>query len=297
MMSLISSGSSRGAAGLNRRSGSMRTRMRCSVTVTASGSWNWKPTARRSLVSSSAWRGAVPSCTWRKPARSTTLMTRGRWPGSTFFRSGNSSNHDLHLFSAGAYGRRAGAAAGAGAPAGVDQLAPAVLIIAIDLYWLLKLFYMTLFLILSYGRLSIERETDWMARVRGVDRLSPELHELELIPPTAGVKTWVSLWLHRRELAVLQHSDQRPPPSDPLYHLLIVPIAKEAQGVIEPGIASLTQQTFPSKRLLVILAVEARAPAAVAAGAGEVQRRYRDAFLDLLVVSHPEGLPAEEIGR
>src|SRR3989338_6240288 len=122
MMSLISSGSSRGAAGLNRRSGSMRTRMRCSVTVTASGSWNWKPTARRSLVSSSAWRGAVPSCTWRKPARSTTLMTRGRWPGSTFFRSGNSSNHDLHLFSAGAYGRRAGAAAGAGDPAGVDQL-------------------------------------------------------------------------------------------------------------------------------------------------------------------------------
>ena len=46
------------------------------------------------------------------------------------------------------------------------------LVIAFNLYWLLRLLFMTLFLVLSYVRLSVERDTDWMARVRGLDRLA-----------------------------------------------------------------------------------------------------------------------------
>jgi len=172
-------------------------------------------------------------------------------------------------------------------------LTAAALVIAIDLYWLLRLFYLTVFLVLSYGRLSMERDTDWMARVRGVDRLVPELHEPDAVSFAAGLKAWGSRWMHRRELTDLRQGGQRPPPSETIHHLVIVPVAREPQEVIEPGIASLAQQTFPSQRLLVILAVEARAPEIVAAGARKIQRRYRDAFLDLLVVIHPEGLPGE----
>jgi len=174
-----------------------------------------------------------------------------------------------------------------------NPLLAAALVIAIDLYWLFRLFYMTFFLVLSYARLSVEHETDWMARVQGIDDLPRYLHELNAVTAGADLTTRVSRWLHRRELAVLQRTGSLPPPSEAIYHLVIVPIAKEAYEVIEPGVASLARQTFPCKRLLLILAVEMWAEEAVKAGVRAIQARYRGTFLDILVVLHPDGLPGE----
>src|SRR3989338_5334944 len=50
-----------------------------------------------------------------------------------------------------------------------NPIVGAVIIIAFDFYWLLRLLFMVLFLILSSLRLSIEKEPDWMDRVRGFD--------------------------------------------------------------------------------------------------------------------------------
>ena len=41
----------------------------------------------------------------------------------------------------------------------------AILIIAFDLYWLFKLTYMMIFLLLSYFRLTCEVETDWNEKI------------------------------------------------------------------------------------------------------------------------------------
>ncbi len=54
----------------------------------------------------------------------------------------------------------------------------AVLIIAFDFYWLLRLFYMTLFLVLAYLRLSSEEKTDWMKRIQEIDGNPPEPEKL-----------------------------------------------------------------------------------------------------------------------
>lgn len=126
----------------------------------------------------------------------------------------------------------------------------AVLVIAYDLYWLLRLLYMTLFLVAAYLRLSRERQTDWMAKVRG---LGP--HEI--------------------------------------HHLVILPVARESKKIIEPGIQALAEQTFPSQKTLVVLAVEERASPEIKNGALEIQQAFRDRFLDCLVVVHPDGLPGE----
>ena len=169
----------------------------------------------------------------------------------------------------------------------------AMLIIAFALFWLLRLLYLTIFLILAYLRLTIEQQTAWMARVRGVDRLDEYLRELaaQPMPPTVGQR--VSRWLHRRDLLALQRSARRPPPSADIHHVVIVPVVKEGWSVVEPGIASLVRQQFPSQRMLVVLAVEERAPVSVKAGMRQLQQTYRGRFLDLLVVAHPRGLPGE----
>jgi cellulose synthase/poly-beta-1,6-N-acetylglucosamine synthase-like glycosyltransferase len=136
--------------------------------------------------------------------------------------------------------------------------AAAVLIIAFDLYWLLRLLYMTVFLVLSYVRLSREEGTDWMAKTQALDR-------------QPGPR----------------------PLSSELRHLIIIPIANESRAVYEPGLQGLLAQPFPPRQILVVLAVEARSPAEVKAEAESVQQRYRGQFLDLLVVIHPDGLPGE----
>jgi len=169
----------------------------------------------------------------------------------------------------------------------------AILIIAFELYWLLRLFYMTLFLILSYLRLSLEKKTEWMERVEGLDHLDPYLQRLQEVALPSDFKRRISLWTHRREAEALRESGRMPPPSEIIHHLVIFPVAKEGRNIIEPGIESLAHQKFPSKRILVVYAVEERASGDVKEGVWEIQEKYKESFYDVLIVVHPDGLPGE----
>ncbi|MGB2962201.1 MAG: glycosyltransferase family 2 protein [Candidatus Omnitrophota bacterium] len=169
----------------------------------------------------------------------------------------------------------------------------AVIIIAFYLQWLLRLMYLTIFLILSYFRLSSEKKTAWMERVRGIDRLDGYLGELEETTLKGDLKTRISLFVLRRELRKLKKSGGERPFSRDIYHLVIIPVAKETEEVIEPGITSLYEGTFPSKQILVVLALEERASEEVKRGAREVFDSYKDKFLDMLIVVHPDGVVGE----
>ena len=137
----------------------------------------------------------------------------------------------------------------------------AVLVIAFDLYWLLRLCYMTVLLVLSYARLARERQTDWMARARA--------------------------------LQDARHDGPTPPRLEEIHHLVIIPIATESREVYESGIQSLIHQPWPSRRIMVVLAVEGRSASHIHDQARAVQQQYRDSFLECLVSVHPDGLPGE----
>jgi len=174
-----------------------------------------------------------------------------------------------------------------------QPLIAAVIVIAFVLYWLFRLFYMTFFLVLSYLRLSIERHTDWMARVRELDERQRTLGPLRAQPPMAEMRQRLSRWLHRRQVVLLLAREVSPPPSSEIYHLVIIPVVNESIEVLEPGIDSLARQRFPPERILVVFAVEGRAVKPIKQGIWALQRRYRARFLDVLVTAHPDGLPGE----
>ncbi|MCK5505324.1 MAG: glycosyltransferase family 2 protein [Thermodesulfovibrionia bacterium] len=171
--------------------------------------------------------------------------------------------------------------------------AAAVVIIAFYFYWLLRLLYMTLFLILSYFRLSVEKKTDWMERVRGLDRLDQYLKELKEAPSKGDIKKKISLFCHRKELEALKKAERARPFSKEIYQLAIIPVAKETREVVEPGIASFARGTFPSKQIMVILALEERASEEVKAGAEEILGAYKDKFFDMFIAVHPDGIAGE----
>ncbi len=169
----------------------------------------------------------------------------------------------------------------------------AILIIAFDFYWLLRLFYATLFLVISYFRLALENNTDWMARVHGMDEL--EHYSRELAKRTPGL-SWgqrISRRIHRKELQALKKSGCPPPASKDIYHLVIFPVSKESREILEPGIRGLAKGNFPAAQVLVIFALEDRARPSVKQGVRDIQEKYQKSFFDFIVSVHPDGLPGE----
>ncbi|MBD3426904.1 MAG: hypothetical protein GF409_06705 [Candidatus Omnitrophica bacterium] len=175
----------------------------------------------------------------------------------------------------------------------LEPLMAAVIIIAFYLYWLLRLIYMTLFLILSYFRLSAEEDTDWMERVRGLDDIASYLEELEKRPATGTLKQKISFLAHKRRVRQLVSSAGDKPASQDIYHLVIIPVAKEEKDVIEPGIKSLAEGTFPSRQIVVVLALEERASGEVKKGAEETVKAHAGKFYDMFIVVHPDGIVGE----
>ena len=166
----------------------------------------------------------------------------------------------------------------------------AVAVIAFDLYWLFRLFYMTLFLVLSYLRLSIEHETDWMARVRGLREIAGQPARAS---GSGGWKRRFSHLFFRWEVETFRRSKADLPDAEAIHHLVLVPVAKESRAVIEPGVQSLANQTFPTKRILLVFALERRALPEIRASVHALASAFREKFMDVLVVEHPSDIPGE----
>jgi len=118
----------------------------------------------------------------------------------------------------------------------LEPLLAAVIIVAFYLYWLLKLFYLTFFLILSYFRLSIEKKTDWMKRVSALEHLDSYLAELKNKTLSSNLKDGLSAFLYRKTLLSLKKKDVSFPRVDDIYQLVIIPVVREGQEIVEPGI-------------------------------------------------------------
>ncbi len=159
--------------------------------------------------------------------------------------------------------------------------AAAAVVIAFNLYWLLRLAHSTLFLLLSYAILRAEHRADWPARLASLKTgIAPREN------------AW-SRWLFRGRRRAAARGAFQPLDPDTVRHVVIIPIANEGSDVVEPSLRSLSAQTFDRARMIVVLALEARAPESVRAEIEALAERMRADLPDLHVVLHPDGLPGE----
>ena len=173
-----------------------------------------------------------------------------------------------------------------------EELA-AIIIIAFYMYWLMRIFYLTIFLILSYNRLSIEKGVDWMTRARGLGNFDNYLKGLQTLVPGIKLKDKLSRLFHRKELESFKKRNVEIPILDDIYQLVIIPIANEARSVVEPGIRSIAASTFPSRKILIVLALEERSPETAKEGVYGIQSEFKNSFFDILVSVHTDGVPGE----
>ncbi|MDE1919973.1 MAG: glycosyltransferase family 2 protein [Candidatus Omnitrophica bacterium] len=169
----------------------------------------------------------------------------------------------------------------------------ACLIVAFYLSWILRLLYSTIFLVLSYTLLNIEKDTDWMRRIHGIDNLSAYLRGISTRKFGSHWQKQLSHKIHLRQLDRLLMSKNMPPQSGDIHHLVIFPVIKEGLDILGPAIDAVSLQHFPLKRMVVVLALEERASPTVQAAVYELEKKYKNVFLDCVTVVHPAAVPGE----
>ena len=82
-----------------------------------------------------------------------------------------------------------------------------------------------------------------------------------------------------------------------IYHMVLLPFYKEPEEVIDATLASLDACDYPNRRMIVVLAGEARAGADAQAIAKRIQERWKDKFAHFLVTVHPADISGEMAGK
>lgn len=183
---------------------------------------------------------------------------------------------------------------------GVCVLSPVIGVVSIilfDLYWLLRLIYFTLFLVLSYALLKIERVTPWRRRLDDLTDLDKGLKQtVERVRNFKKSHDWRRFFSEERHLTTLKRLKRNAVPilrAEEIYHLVIIPFYHEGIEVLGPTMEALSRVNYPLNRTVVVLGVEERAGEEAKTLAQLLKKRFEKPFLHFEVSVHPQGVPGE----
>lgn len=101
---------------------------------------------------------------------------------------------------------------------------------------------------------------------------------------------------HRRALERVAARADRLKPSE-IYHAVIIATVNESREVLEPTIQAVLGSDFDPKKLILVLAYEARAGRPAEERVHELIKLYGDQFYHAMAVKHPANVPGEIIGK
>lgn len=136
----------------------------------------------------------------------------------------------------------------------------AIFIIVFDIYWLVKVFYITAFMIFGYRRMRIWDKVDWLGKCQ---RLEEEKRP-------GALRDW-------REL----------------YHAIILPTYKEGLDILEPTLEAILASDYPKDRMILVMAFEERAGQEALTRAKLLEEKYADRFGGYITTMHPDGIAGE----
>lgn len=137
-------------------------------------------------------------------------------------------------------------------------------IILFDLYWFLKIFYLTWHLRVSFRNLREQSKIDWVLR----------LDELNLSQNQLGIRNW------REEV----------------WHLVILPYYNEGYEIIKNTCEVLVRTNFPKEHLIVVLSGEKRAGEKAVEIGRKIESEFGSKFGKFLFTMH-EDRPGELAGK
>lgn len=176
----------------------------------------------------------------------------------------------------------------------------AIFIITYDLYWLIRVSYFSIFMLVAYRKVRTESGTRWRercekicanvgryrrtieARLAGMERSSPKNKE-----------SVESLRTHLQELKKIESEGIDVWDWRSIHHLVIFPTYGEGSEILRSSLAALLQSDFPTDRLIVVLAFEEREGIPAYHKAEALKGEFGESFAALLTTFHPDGIPGE----
>ncbi|NCN99792.1 glycosyltransferase family 2 protein [Candidatus Falkowbacteria bacterium] len=149
----------------------------------------------------------------------------------------------------------------------------AYFVIAFDVYWLLLVIYMAIFLITSYRQLQIGLKVDWHQKCE----------ELKggILPDNIAADSLARQGVDYNEI----------------WQLIVLPNYNESEDILRTALASLVTDGFPTQQMIVVLAMEERAGEEAKIKAARMEQEFAGRFGRFLITWHPDALTGEIKGK
>lgn len=138
----------------------------------------------------------------------------------------------------------------------VKPLWVAIFVITFDIYWVIRITYLTTLLLFAYRRLEREKGIDWIGRCRQAGSMD-------------GLEY------------------------DNIYHAVLFPSYKEGLDILTSSVAALENANYPKDKMIVVMSVEARAGNEVWENAKALKEKHGKNFFEFIITQHPVDLPGE----
>ncbi|HZR47229.1 MAG TPA: glycosyltransferase family 2 protein, partial [Candidatus Manganitrophaceae bacterium] len=169
-----------------------------------------------------------------------------------------------------------------------------------DLYWLIRVSYFSIFMLIAYRKVRTESETKWRERCEKVcadptkyrREIERRLAEMEQ-SPKQNKRAIRSLRSHLQELSRIASEKIDVWDWKTIYHVVIFPTYREDLAILRSSLTALLKSDFPVDRLIVVLAFEEREGLSAYGKARELEVEFGASFGGLLTTFHPDGIPGE----
>lgn len=133
----------------------------------------------------------------------------------------------------------------------------AVFIIIFDLFWMLRISYLSFHQISGYKKMKENIKIDWLEKLKNSEN-----------------QNWKKI-----------------------FHLVILPIYKEELDTLRLTLQSLSDSDYPKDKIMIVLATEERAGNQAQITAEKIKEKFGENFFRFLITIHPENIPGEINGK
>ncbi len=147
----------------------------------------------------------------------------------------------------------------------------AIFIICFCFYYLFRVFYFSLHQVVGYFRVKKNMKVDWLKELK------------ELKNPSTPFD-----FTQGRSLRASWKN---------IYHVIILPTYQEEEDLIEESLETLIKCDYPKEKMIIVLAVEARAGENFEKQARIIANKHSHEFYKFMVVVHPDNIEGEIAGK
>ena len=153
----------------------------------------------------------------------------------------------------------------------------AYFIIVFDVYWLLRVVYLGIHLIVAYREMKRNMKIDWQKKCE------------DLIP--------------RRCQGFGGQANPSPSQGEGsigwqnIIHLIILPTYNEGVEIIQTCFQALVNDGYPTDKMIAVLAIEERAGPAAQERAKQIKQKFGNQFMNFLITVHPDNIAGEIKGK